>query len=67
MSKNLMSKSDYFYNLPQSLIAQTPVIPRDSCRMLCVDRNKPFEYQDKIFKDIFDMLKAGDVLVMINF
>lgn len=66
MSKDLMSKSDYFYNLPQSLIAQTPVIPRDSCRMLCVDRNKPFEYQDKIFKDIFDMLKAGDVLVMNN-
>lgn len=66
MSKDLMSKSDYYYDLPQSLIAQTPVIPRDCCRMLCVDKSNPFSYQDKVFKDIYDMLKPGDVLVMNN-
>ena len=37
MSKTLMNKSDYFFNLPQEQIAQIPAIPRDSCKMLCVD------------------------------
>ena len=49
MSKELMNKSDYYFDLPQSQIAQTPVLPRDSCRMLCVEKNNPFNYQDKIF------------------
>ena len=66
MSKDLMNKSDYYFDLPQSQIAQTPVLPRDSCRMLCVEKNNPFNYQDKIFRDIYDMLKPGDVLVMNN-
>lgn len=66
MNGNLMNKSDYFFELPQSLIAQTPAIPRDSCRMLCVKKNTPFEYDDKVFSDIYDMLKPGDVLVMNN-
>lgn len=66
MSNDLMNKSDYFFDLPQEQIAQTPVIPRDSCRMLCVDKKNPFHYEDKIFKDIYDMLQPGDVLVMNN-
>ena len=64
MSSDLMQKSDYYFELPQELIAQTPAIPRDSCRMLCVNKSVPFEYQDKIFSDIYDMLQPGDVLVL---
>ncbi len=66
MDKTLMNKSDYFFDLPKELIAQTPKIPRDTCRMLCVEKNNPFHYEDKIFKDIYDMLKPGDVLVLNN-
>ncbi len=66
MSKTLTNKSDYFFNLPQEQIAQTPAIPRDSCKMLCVDKKNPFKYSDKIFSDIYDMLQPGDVLVMNN-
>lgn len=66
MSKDLMNKSDYYYDLPKEYIAQTPMIPRDACKMLCVEKNNPFNYSDKIFSDIYDMLKPGDVLVMNN-
>ena len=62
--KDLMNTSSYHFDLPQELIAQTPAIPRDSCRMLCVNKNKPGDYQDKVFTDVLDMLKAGDVLVL---
>ena len=66
MSKTLMNKSDYFFHLPQEQIAQTPAVPRDSCKMLCVEKNNPLNYSDKIFSDIYDMLKPGDVLVLNN-
>lgn len=66
MSEDLLHKSDYFFDLPKELIAQTPKIPRDSCRMLCVERNNPFHYSDRIFSDIYDMLQPGDVLVLNN-
>ncbi len=66
MSGNLLNKSDYFFDLPQSLIAQTPAIPRDSCRMLCVNKENKFDFEDKVFSDIYDMLKPGDVLVLNN-
>jgi len=62
--KDLMNTSSYHFELPQELIAQTPAIPRDSCRMLCVNKNKIGDYQDKIFTDVLDILKAGDVLVL---
>lgn len=58
-------KSDFDYELPEELIAQTPAEPRDSSRLLVYDReNKTTE--DKIFRDIADYLKAGDVLVVNN-
>jgi len=63
---NLMNKSDYYFDLPQNLIAQTPAIPRDSCRMLCVNKSNSCDFEDKIFSDIYDMLKPGDVLVLNN-
>ena len=46
--KDLMNTSSYYFDLPQELIAQTPAIPRDSCKMLCVNKNKIGDYQDKV-------------------
>lgn len=56
-------KSDFYYDLPQERIAQTPVYPRDSSRLLVYDsRNKTIE--DKIFRDVGDYLRKGDLLVV---
>lgn len=58
-------KTDFYYNLPEELIAQTPAEPRDSSRLLVYDReNKTASH--KIFRDVVDYLKAGDVLVVNN-
>lgn len=63
--KNLLLKSSYFYDLPEELIAQTPLEPRDSSRLLVYHRkNKQVEH--KIFRDIVDYLQKGDVLVLNN-
>ncbi len=60
-----MKTSDYYYDLPQELIAQTPVEPRDSSRLLIYNKaNKTIEH--KKFYDIVDYLHAGDVLVVNN-
>jgi len=63
MDPNLkLSSYDYF--LPQELIAQNPVIPRDSSRLLVV---KPEEGIDhKIFSSLPDLLLPGDLLVLNN-
>ena len=58
-------KSDFYYDLPESQIAQTPAEPRDSSRLLVYDRKKK-KIEDKIFRDIADYLQAGDVLVVNN-
>lgn len=58
-------KSDFFYELPPELIAQTPVEPRDSSRLLVYDRTKK-AVGHRVFRDIVDYLKAGDVLVVNN-
>lgn len=55
----------YNYDLPEELIAQTPVEPRDSSRLLVFDA-KSGEMEHKIFRDIYDYLVAGDVLVINN-
>lgn len=58
-------KSDFYYDLPEELIAQTPAEPRDSSRLLVYDRaTKKIEH--KIFRDITQYLKKGDVLVINN-
>lgn len=58
-------KSDFYYDLPAELIAQTPATPRDSSRLLVYNRaTKSIEH--RIFRDITDYLKAGDVLVINN-
>lgn len=53
------------YYLPEGLIAQEPSAIRDECRLMVVNKEKK-TYEDKIFKDIYDYLNAGDVLVRNN-
>jgi len=60
-----MKLSEIDYHLPPELIAQRPAGPRDSARLLVVRKNtKKFEH--KLFSDIADYLKPGDVLVLNN-
>ena len=56
--------SNYNYQLPQSLIAQTPAVPRDSSRLLVV--NSPLSHVHATFGDLADWLKPGDLLVLNN-
>ncbi|TDT68048.1 S-adenosylmethionine--tRNA ribosyltransferase-isomerase [Hypnocyclicus thermotrophus] len=57
-----MNIKDFDYHLPEELIAQKPINPRDNSKLMIVDkRNKLIEH--KIFKDIIDYLNPGDVLV----
>jgi len=58
-----MKTSDFWYALPESLIAQTPLEKRDSSRLLVMDR-KTGQIAHKHFYDIIDYLKPGDCLVM---
>lgn len=60
-----MKTSDFDYYLPENLIAQTPVYPRDSSRMLVYNRTED-EIYHKHFYDLVDYLKEGDVLVRNN-
>jgi len=54
--------SDFDYELPQSLIAQTPIEPRDASRMMVLDR-RTGTIEHRHFRDILDYLQPGDVLV----
>ncbi len=63
MRSNAMKTSDFDYNLPESRIAQTPVEPRDSSRLLVLRRDTA-ELEHRIFRDIGDYLRAGDLLVL---
>ena len=58
-----LKKSDFYYDLPEELIAQTPAEPRDSSRLLVYHRDTR-QLEHKIFRDVIDYLKAGDVLVV---
>ena len=60
-----MKKSDFFYDLPEELIAQYPVEPRDSSRLLVYDR-KTNKMEHKHFFDIENFLQKGDDLVINN-
>ena len=60
-----MKVSDFNYNLPEELIAQTPIKKRDESRLMVLDRNNK-TVEHKIFKDILDYLKPGDCLVRNN-
>ena len=60
-----LKKSDFYYDLPEELIAQTPAEPRDSSRLLVYNRADG-SVTHTIFRNIKDFLKAGDVLVVNN-
>lgn len=72
-----MRTDDFDYDLPEELIAQAPAEPRDSCRLLVLDRRGTAQEGDgrvalahggtvehKIFRDIIDYIEPGDVLVI---
>ena len=58
-----MQTEDFFYNLPPERIAQTPVEPRDSSRLLVLNRRQN-SLEDAVFHDIDHFLKPGDLLVI---
>src|SRR5699024_10930783 len=60
-----LTTEDFDYDLPEELIAQTPIKNRDQSRLLVLD-HETGEYEDKHFYDILDYLNPGDALVMNN-
>ena len=60
-----MKRSDFYYDLPKELIAQTPAEPRDSSRLLVMDK-KTGEITHRIFRDITEYFKPGDCLILNN-
>ncbi|MGN0546650.1 MAG: tRNA preQ1(34) S-adenosylmethionine ribosyltransferase-isomerase QueA [Acutalibacteraceae bacterium] len=60
-----MKRSDFYYDLPKELIAQTPIEPRDSSKMLVIDK-KSGECTHRIFRDVIDYLNPGDCLILNN-
>lgn len=63
MSEKHLTTEDFDYDLPQELIAQTPLKERDQSRLLVLD-SKTGKYQDDYFYNVIDRLNPGDALVM---
>lgn len=63
MTEKHLTTEDFDYDLPEELIAQTPLEKRDQSRMLVLN-SKTGEYRDEYFYDIIDYLEPGDALVM---
>ncbi len=60
-----LKKSDFYFDLPEELIAQDPLEDRSSSRLLVVDKNTG-KTQHRVFKDIIEYLNPGDCLVLNN-
>ena len=60
-----MKTSDFFYNLPEELIAQTPIEPRNASRLMVFDK-KSGELEHTRFSELFGFLKEGDALILNN-
>ena len=60
-----MQTKDFWFDLPKDRIAQQPANPRDTAKLLCLDRNDG-DITHKVFKELPDLLKAGDLLVVNN-
>lgn len=58
-----MKKSDFYYDLPEELIAQTPIEPRNASRLMVLNRETG-KTENKKFTDIFDYLNSGDCLIL---
>ena len=63
--KTELRKSDFFYDLPEELIAQTPAEKRDCSRLMVINRESG-ELTHKHFYDVIDYLNPGDTLVVNN-
>lgn len=63
MDTNTLTTKDFYYDLPEELIAQDPLLDRSSSRLLHLDR-KTGEIQHRVFKDIIDFLNPNDCLVI---
>lgn len=63
MDIKCMKKSDFYYELPDELIAQTPIEPRNASRMLVADRRNGFAEHSR-FYNLCDYLRRGDLLVL---
>ena len=59
----MLTTSDFYYDLPEELIAQSPSEERDGCRLMVLDRESG-EVSHKIFRDIIDYLNPEDMLVV---
>lgn len=60
-----MKTSDFYFDLPQELIAQDPLEDRSSSRLLVLDRESG-KMQHRVFRDIIEYLNPGDCLVVNN-
>lgn len=60
-----MNKKDFYYDLPEELIANEPLNPRDTSRMLVINR-KTGEIEHKHFYDLVDYVQKGDLFVINN-
>lgn len=60
-----MNKSDFYFDLPQELIAQDPLEDRSSSRLLMLDKNTG-EIRHHVFREITEYLRPGDCLVLNN-
>ena len=58
-----MKTSDFYFDLPEELIAQVPILDRSSSKLMVLDK-KTGEVSHKVFKDIIDYLNPGDCLVL---
>lgn len=61
-----MKVDDFNYELPEELIAQTPIDKRDMSRLMVVDRKNQEIISNKVFSDVIDYLEEGDCLVINN-
>ena len=59
----ILKKSDFYFDLPQELIAQDPLEDRSASRLLVLNR-KTGELEHRVFKDVVDYLRPGDCLVI---
>lgn len=60
-----MNKSDFYFDLPQELIAQDPLADRSASRLLMLDKNTGAT-EHHVFREIIDYLRPGDCLVLNN-
>ena len=63
LQKEMMKTSDFFYDLPKELIAQTPVEPRDHSRLMVLHKESG-EVEHRHFYDVIDYLNPGDCLIV---